>query len=181
MQSMRLRRDRNTPLLCGLATDDSHEYHQWSAGKVNSGRGWIMVQAGELSAEALLTAMQAGLFYSTTGVLLESIEKTRDTLRIRIQTEPGVHYRTEFVGTRQAFDAASEPRPDANGNPLPRATGLYSEDVGEVIAESTENPAVYRFTGEELYVRARVLSDKLQENPVEVDDVEMAWVQPVKP
>ncbi len=140
-----------------------------------------MVQAEELSAEALLRAMEAGLFYSTTGVTLESIQKTDDALRIAIAEEGDVTYRTEFVGTRRDFDPSSEPRLDSEGNPLPRATRRYSDEVGAVLFETEDNPAVYRFAGDELYVRARVISDKLQENPVAEGDVEMAWVQPVKP
>lgn len=181
MQSMRLRQDPDTPLLYGVATDDSHEYHEWGVGKVNPGRGWVMVQAEELSAEALLLAMEAGLFYSTTGVTLESIEKSEDALRISIDAEEGVSYRTEFIGTRRDFDASSEPRVDTEGKPLPRSTRQYSEEVGAVLFETSENPAVYKFSGDELYVRARVVSDKGQYNPVAIDDVEMAWVQPVKP
>ena len=33
------------PLLFGLATDDSHNYHQLAIGKSNTGRGWVMVKA----------------------------------------------------------------------------------------------------------------------------------------
>jgi hypothetical protein len=37
----------------------------------------------------------------------------------------------------------------------------------------------YRFTGDELYVRARITSSKLHFNPSVVGDMESAWVQPV--
>jgi hypothetical protein len=181
IQSMRLNRDPDTPLLYGVATDDSHEYHQWGLGRVNPGRGWVMVYAEELSADAIVRAMQAGNFYASTGVTLDKIEKTDKEYRVTVAAKEGVKYRTQFIGTRAGFDAAASPRLDADGKPLPRASQKYSAQVGAVLLETTDNPAVYKFTGNELYVRARIFSDKLQENPVGEGDFEQAWVEPVKP
>jgi len=181
MQAMRLRRDPDTPLLYGVATDDSHEYHEWGLGKVNPGRGWVMVQADALTAQAILSAMETGDFYSTTGVLLDAIEKTEDALRVTVRDKPGVSHRVEFIGTREGFDTSSEAKLGPDDRPLPRATRAYSEEVGEVLFETAENPAVYHFAGDELYVRARVISDRLQDNPVAEGDREMAWVQPIRP
>lgn len=181
IQSTRLNGDPQTPLLFGVATDDSHDYHRWGLGRVNPGRGWVMVYAEELSADALMRAMQAGLFYSTTGVLLDKVEKTDKELRITIAAQDGVKYRTVFYGTRAGFDTSSSPRVDFEGKPLPRSTKKYSSEVGAVLLETTDNPAIYPFKGDELYVRARVYSDKSQENPIAEGDFETAWVQPVKP
>ena len=181
MQSTRLNADPEAPLLYGVATDDSHEYHEWGLRRVNPGRGWVMVQANRLDAEALMRSMQDGAFYSTTGVLIDRIEKTRRELRVTIDAEDGVNYRTVYYGTRGGFDPASQPRLDAAGQPLPRASRQYSPEVGAVLLETTDNPAVYRFTGDELYVRARIFTDKLQDNPVSEGDTITAWIQPVKP
>jgi hypothetical protein len=41
------------------------------------------------------------------------------------------------------------------------------------------NQAAYRFRGDELYVRARIISSKAKVNAVDVDEREMAWTQPV--
>ena len=48
--------------LYGLASDDAHNYH---GGGAKPGRGWIMVQADALNAEALIQAMRAGRFYAS--------------------------------------------------------------------------------------------------------------------
>ncbi len=181
IQSTRLNRDPNTPLLYGVATDDSHEYHQWGLGRVNPGRGWVMVYAESLDADALMRAMQAGLFYSTTGVTLDKIDKTDKELRVTIAAQPGAKYTTRFIGTRAGFDTTTAPRLDFEGKPLPRASLKYSGEVGAVLLETTDNPAVYPFKGDELYVRARVYSDQPQDNPVDEGDFQTAWVQPVKP
>ena len=63
--TIRLDRLESAPLM-GLGTDDSHYYH----GRPGSqpGRGWIMVRASELTADALLTAIERGDFYASSGV-----------------------------------------------------------------------------------------------------------------
>ena len=50
----------------GFATDDSHRLE-------GIGRGWIQVQAESNTPDALLNAMRAGTFYSSTGVTLRRI------------------------------------------------------------------------------------------------------------
>ena len=180
IQSMRQRRDAAHPLVYGLATDDSHEYHEWSPRNVNPGRGWIMVQAEELEANALMQALIDGNFYSTTGVILADIKRSKDSLSVSIAAEEGVSYTTQFIGTEKGFDPSTAPRRDAAGAPIAGATLEYSGEVGAVLHETTANPAVYPFSGRELYVRAVVKSDKAQTKGVEADDVEMAWVQPVR-
>ncbi|MDZ7649172.1 MAG: hypothetical protein U5K54_19505 [Cytophagales bacterium] len=47
-------------MMNGLVTDDSHNYHQFGLAFANAGRGWIMVQAESLQAEASIEAMEAG-------------------------------------------------------------------------------------------------------------------------
>ena len=51
--------------------------------------------------------------------------------------------------------------------------------MGEVLQEVTGPSATYDFTGEELYVRARVTSSKPKENPYHEGEFERAWTQPV--
>jgi hypothetical protein len=46
---------KNQPLLYGLATDDSHNYHQMGSAYSNSGRGWVMVYADSLNAASLIS------------------------------------------------------------------------------------------------------------------------------
>ena len=60
-------------------------------------------------------------------------------------------------------------------------TKIYSDEVGEVLYETTDIPAVYHFQGDEIYVRAKFTSSRLKENPMEKGDHEMAWTQPVVP
>jgi hypothetical protein len=100
-------------------------------------------------------------------------------MEVSIEAEEGVKYKTRFIGTRKSFDPSSEPVLDEEGKEIPDTNRKYSEQIGEVLLETSENPAVYLYKGDELYVRAKIVSDKEQENPFAEGDVEMAWTQPV--
>lgn len=167
-----------SPPLYGVATDDSHEYHG-SAGS-RPGRGWIMVQAAKLETEALLEAMNAGNFYASSGVELESVSYDAEagTLQLRIKAEPGAHYTTQFIGTRRDFDATTAPAVDKDGKPL-RATRVYSDDVGEVFAAVEGTSPSYKLAGDELYVRAVVTSSQPHHDPSFANQRKQAWTQPV--
>jgi hypothetical protein len=149
-------------LLYGVATDDSHDYYAWGLGKTNPGRGWVMVLSESLDANDIVRAMKAGDFYASTGVVLSSIQRSQQSIRVHIDAQPGVVYRTQFIGTRHGH-------------------GHGHDAIGEVLAETTANPAVYSLTGDELYVRAQVISSEDHPNPYAAGDKQTAWVQPVAP
>ena len=176
--SMRLLDDPGF-MLYGVATDDAHNYYDWRTGQANPGRGWVMVKAPALDVETLFAAMDRGEFYASTGVILDDIERGNFGLAFAIVAEPGVSYTTRFIGTRRGFSTASEALLNANGETPPRASRRYSDDTGTVLLETDDLAPKYVFAGEELYVRAVVISDKPQKNPFKEGDVEMAWVQPV--
>ncbi len=142
------------PPLYAFATDDAHNYHKDQA-VANPGRGWIMVRAESLSPDALLDAMMRGDFYATSGVVLEDIEATKDSLSVKVAPESGVEYVIKFIGAREA--------------------GGETEVLNSVKGTS----AKYRFSGNELYVRAVVVSNKPHPNGYEKTDLQTAWVQPV--
>jgi predicted metal-dependent phosphoesterase TrpH len=164
--------------LWGTAVDDSHGYHQWGVGKVNPGRGWIMVRAAELNAAEIIEAMEQGDFYASTGVKLRNVERSAKLLRIEIEPEADVTYTTQFIGTRKGYNPKSEPVLDANGKEL-RVTRRYSADIGAVLAAVNGNTPSYTCKGDEIYVRAKVISSKKKENPYAEGDFETAWVQPI--
>lgn len=166
------------PVVYGLATDDAHGYHAFGVGKVNPGRGWVMVRAPYLTAEAIVRGIEAGDFYASTGVTLRDVRRVGDRLTLSVQPEEGVTYRTQFIATLRNAPYDSEPQYDAEKREVTRA---YSPEIGKVVAESTGTEATYRLTGEELYVRAKVISSKPHPNPYQKGDMEVAWTQPVVP
>src|SRR5690606_33456096 len=88
-------------VLYGVATDDSHEYHEWGTDKTNPGRGWIMVRADALDGDALVRAMKAGDFYASTGVSLKDLRHDDKSLAFDIDAQDGVKYITQFIGTKR--------------------------------------------------------------------------------
>ena len=145
-------------LLYGLATDDAHNHHGTRAVSV-PGRGWVWVRSDRLAPDAIIGAMRAGDFYSSTGVRLADFGADDAGLWLQIVPQPGVTYTTEFIGTRYVDGAPAI--------------------SGQLLATSHDLRPSYRMTGDELYVRARVISSRLHPNPFAEGDLETAWVQPV--
>lgn len=115
-------------LLYGVASDDAHDYiGEFTPLKSNPGTGWIMVRAAELTPEAIVGAMEKGDFYATVGVTLTDIRITDTEYSVIIEPYMNTAYTTFFIG----------------------------ED-GTILQESHGLTAVYKFKGDELYVRARV-------------------------
>ena len=165
--------------LFGLAVDDTHDYYKHKVGKSNPGRGWVMVKAQALNAENIIASLEKGNFYSTTGVILEDIQINDRTLTIHIREKAGMSYRTQFIGTPKQFDTSSNPVLNSQSEPA-HITRVYSNEIGQVFSETTNNPAIYSFTGAEMYVRAKIITDQLQNNPFAEGDLETAWTQPVR-
>jgi hypothetical protein len=112
----------------GIAVDDAHHFRgEFGPTRANPGRGWIVVGAAGLDAGEIMRNIEAGSFYSSTGVELDRVQVTPRRLTITIKQKSNFGYRTEFIG--------------ANGKTLLR---------------SEENPAVYDLVGGEKYVRAKV-------------------------
>ena len=168
------------PLMLGLATDDTHNYHETNSKKSNAGRGWVMVRSESLHANDLIRALKRGDFYASSGVTLERLEVSAEGIEIAVTAEPGVTYTIEFIGTRKGFDPRNQPYRNAAGAKL-RLTHRYSDDVGAVLQRNSGTAARYAFAGDELYVRARIISSKPQSNPINPGDLESAWTQPVRP
>ena len=177
------------PILYGLAADDSHEYGRMDVappvineGGTHVGRAWVMVRADVLSPARLIEAMLLGDFYCSTGVSLEEIHVDGRTINLKIGAVPGTTYTTRFIGTRRGFNSTSRPTLDEAGNPIDRTTRQYSDEIGTVLADVDGVDAQYHLTGDELYVRAEVISDQPHLNPsILPSDVQRAWTQPMQP
>ncbi|MBL6764990.1 MAG: hypothetical protein ISQ14_08535 [Verrucomicrobiae bacterium] len=168
------------PPMLGLATDDTHNYHETDSKKSNAGRGWVMVRSESLTADALINAMKRGDFYASSGVTLDQLEISPKGIQIGVKPDPGVEYTIEFVGTRKDFQRDHQPHYNSAGEKL-RLTHRYSDDIGTVLQSSKGTGARYKFVGDELFVRARIISTKAQQNPIHDGDLETAWTQPVSP
>lgn len=168
------------PVMYGLATDDAHMYHKIGPNEYNPGRDWIMVRAKYLTPEHIIKAMEAGDFYASAGVSLKDIKFDGKTVTIEIDPEPGISYQTQFIGTLKGFDPESKVRLDKDGKDL-KSSKVYSQDIGKILKTVKGTNASYTLNGSELYVRAKIISDKPKENSSIPGMTETAWTQPVVP
>ena len=116
-------------VIFGVATDDSHNYHDFSPSRSNPGRGWVMVQAEELTQEAIVDGLASGNFYASTGVTLSRLECSADGIALEIEEDRDFVFTTRFTGRD-----------------------------GALLAESVGHTAEYEADGDEGYVRATVIS-----------------------
>lgn len=147
--------NRNQPLMFGLATDDSHNYHQFGSAFANAGRGWVMVQSEKMDAASLITAMEEGKFYSSTGISLAAVEVEDRQLKVKVATEHEVTYTIEFIGV------------------------LKNESEPKILKTVNGSEGNFALTDEYLFVRSKITSNKFKTNPFQEGDYEMAWTQPV--
>ena len=87
-----------------------------------------MVRATELTARAILAAMERGDFYASTGVELTECRADAKSVEVTVKKESYAKYRIQFIGRH-----------------------------GAVLREELDSPASYTINGDEGYVRARVL------------------------
>ena len=144
----------NKPLMYGIASDDSHHYHRKSSYWSNAGRGWIMVRADSLNPKALIEAMELGNFYASTGVELKKVKFENNVLIVEVLEESDVTYNLSFIGCR-------------NGKTEP-----------ELLQSIVGNKANFKLEDDILFVRCKITSSKLQDNPIEDILYESAWTQP---
>jgi hypothetical protein len=146
---------RGQPLLLGLGTDDSHSYHQFGSAYANAGRGWVMVYADSLKPGSLIDALERGDFYASSGVMLKDVSLNRKNITVEVQAEAGIRYTIEFIGA------------------------LKGSDKSSVLSRVEGTKAKFQVKPQHMFVRARITSTKLKDNPYKDKEVEMAWTQPV--
>jgi hypothetical protein len=121
----------------GVASDDSHTYTRFDNREVPSpGKGWIVVRAPRLTAEAIIQAIRQGDFYASTGVTLERLDAGPKEMALGIT-----------------------PQPDPSGafQRLTRYTTRFIGAGGQVLAEVHGLTPRYRMRGDEGYVRASIV------------------------
>ncbi len=113
----------------GIAVDDAHHFQgEFAADRANPGRGWVAVRAAALDPNALMTALEAGHFYASTGVELADVQVTDTRLSVQIRPQGDFRYTTHFIG-----------------------------GGGALLGTSSENPAIFDLETDVGYVRAKVV------------------------
>jgi hypothetical protein len=116
-------------IVYGMATDDAHVFKDPGNPLVSGpGRGWVVVRAPRLEAGALMSALERGDFYASTGVVLDEVSATPKSLGVKVHSEGVSKYRIQFIGRG-----------------------------GRVLSEVGEASATYTYAGDEGYVRAKII------------------------
>ena len=128
-------------LIYGIAVDDAHHFKRpWDPTASSPGHGWVYVRSTALEPRPLVEALERGDFYSSTGVVLDAIDAGTDRLRIVVKPSGTSKYRIQFIGRG-----------------------------GRVLNEVAAAQGAYTFTGDEGYVRAKIIES----------NGAVAWTQPV--
>ncbi len=125
----------------GVADDDSHYFKR--IGDPNAptpGQGWVYVRVAELTPTAIVEGLKNGNFYSSTGVELSDYQADEKQITVTVREQVNSKYTIRFIGKN-----------------------------GRIQSESKSSPATYKITGNEGYVRAKVLES----------NGKVAWTQPV--
>ena len=146
--------DQGKPLLYGIATDDSHHYHNFTADLSNTGRGWVMINSKKLETSSLIEAMEKGDFYASTGITIKKYVVTKNQIRVEVEPEQGVHYEILFLGYKDGGEAV------------------------EILERIEDTKGSYTFQDNDLFVRVKITSDALKESPPNTQETKKAWTQP---
>jgi hypothetical protein len=71
----------------GMAVDDAH----WVEWRNDTGQGWVMVNAPELTQSAILHALRNGRFYASTGPEIYNVQVEDDEVVIRCSPAASIH------------------------------------------------------------------------------------------
>jgi hypothetical protein len=116
-------------LVYGIAVDDAHTFKDpGNPAVAGPGRAWVVVRAASLDPAGILTSLDAGDFYASTGVELADYQVTASSMTVTIKTDSWAKYRVQFIGKG-----------------------------GRLLHEAQASPATYTFRGDEGYVRAKVI------------------------
>ncbi len=82
----------------GIAVDDAHYFKRpWDPLAPKPGKGWVVVHAPQLDAAALMTSLENGDFYASTGVTLESYAASTSSIAVQVRAAGTTRYRLQLV------------------------------------------------------------------------------------
>jgi len=149
----------------GVSSDDAHIFKKMKPNLSNPGRGWVMVRAAELTADAIADAMERGDFYATSGVILNDVSTGDGAYAVSVdEVATEASLKSEFVIGRRVDDAK------------PGCVIEFIGPEGKVLLRSEAAAASFDVTETHAYVRCRVTWTRAVEGGHEAF---YAWTQPV--
>jgi hypothetical protein len=152
----------------GVCADDTHTLTiNHNPNTSGPGRGWVMVQADELTPDAITEAMDRGDFYSSYGVFLKTV------------FSDGKHYIVE-ADEKATQNEISQPHMFGSvRNAGKGPEGFKIEFIGpggKVLKTNYSHKGEYRFKPQDAYVRCRVTYSRPSDDGFEEF---FAWTQPI--
>lgn len=183
---------RGQPLLYGIGTDDTHNYHGEQCKMLMPGNAWSLVRSASLDAASLIEAMYAGDFVTCEGLEIEDVSFDASSGRLEVAVPAGAAPRTvRFIVTKRDFSekpvATMTVRPGKFKDvpKFQRIVNIYDEKIGKVVKTVTASAgepirASYTLSDDDLYVRARVeeRGAPLCSAPLHPQGLHVAWTQP---
>lgn len=90
--------------LWGVAVDDAH----WRNGDKDAGLGWVWVKAQALTQEAVLGALEDGLFYASSGPQIYDLQYDAVQREVHVRCSLATHI--DFVGNGRLSRRVSDPQ-----------------------------------------------------------------------
>lgn len=149
-----------------LASDDAHQYKAINPIFSNPGRGWIMVEAANLTTQSIIESIKAGRFYSSNGVILKQCSAVNGTYHVQIDEN-----RTDIELLSDTILGRAVVSDDI---------GYEIEFIGEnglVLLRASSSNASFAMSSLQEYVRAKVTFRRTNSNGK--NEEFYAWCQPV--
>lgn len=95
----------------GIAVDDAHYFKRpWDPQAPRPGQGWVVVHAPRLDPASLMTSLERGDFYASTGVELASYEVRDGGIEIDVRVSGTTRYRLALVDASGEVEHVDGPR-----------------------------------------------------------------------
>lgn len=141
-------------IVWAAASDDVHDYYNFDKPDYPTpGHGWIVIRAKELTAPAIMQAIEKGSFYASNGIVIDEYTADEKKVSLKIGQSPG------WLQPGASIPLRGDPAYST------RFIGMN----GQVLATVVGNRPEYTFKGNETYVRASITDSNGRRG----------WTQPV--
>jgi len=149
----------------GVSSDDAHLFKKWAVDESNPGRGWVMVQSKELTANAITEAMVKGDFYASSGVILKNISKKKKKYKVEIDID------ASLLELQSPLLVGYKTEKEKAGFSI-----QFIADGGEILQSSYTNSANFKIPKGVKYVRAKIIFSRV----IGLKSEQFyAWTQPI--
>jgi len=87
--------------ILGVATDDAHHFKgEFGPERANPGRGWVSVEAEACTHAEIMSSLEAGRFYASTGAVIGALKNEKTEIVLEIEPRSDEACTVTFIGFR---------------------------------------------------------------------------------